>query len=297
MEVGKLDRVADLLDLVVEPADVPVGDVGDLLEDQLVHLGARESLEHESGARVEQEMITRSQRSVRDFVGELGHPFLVGATHDDGAPLAGQELLERDHLARQLEAPSQDDVQRLVEHELLAAIELPELDLRVDGDAHLATGGEDVGRAVVVRGEERSVGRGRHREFLDLLPECRDVFACLAQGGRQLLVVGERLRELPFRLEQPLLQGAHALGGVLQTAAQEDDLFLERLDLRLEIADLSLVLAQPSLVLGGHRPTSRRGPAATLPRSFSGLAPSFADFAGRAVSLCPPTWISTVPVW
>ena len=39
VEVRQLDRVLDLLDLVVEAADVVVGDVGDLFEDELLDLG------------------------------------------------------------------------------------------------------------------------------------------------------------------------------------------------------------------------------------------------------------------
>ena len=41
-------------------------------------------------------------------------------------------------------------------------------------------------------------------------------------------------------------------GCVLEAAPEDDDLFLERLQLVLEIADLALVLGEASLVLGGH---------------------------------------------
>ncbi len=40
VQVRQLDRVADLLDLAVEAADVGVADVGDLLKHQLLDLGA-----------------------------------------------------------------------------------------------------------------------------------------------------------------------------------------------------------------------------------------------------------------
>ena len=41
IEEGQLDRIADRLDLTLETTDVLVGDVGDLLEDELLHLFLR----------------------------------------------------------------------------------------------------------------------------------------------------------------------------------------------------------------------------------------------------------------
>ena len=41
-------------------------------------------------------------------------------------------------------------------------------------------------------------------------------------------------------------------GRVLQTAPEDDDLFLEALDRLLELVDLRLVLGQSALVLGRH---------------------------------------------
>ena len=51
----------------------------------------------------------------------------------------------------------QHDVERLVEHDLLAALERVAVELGVERDPHLAAGGEDVDGAVVVGGEERAV--------------------------------------------------------------------------------------------------------------------------------------------
>ena len=51
VEVRQLDRVLDLLDLVVEAADVVVGDVGDLFEHELLDLGPREPLDEQARAR------------------------------------------------------------------------------------------------------------------------------------------------------------------------------------------------------------------------------------------------------
>ena len=91
----------------------------------------------------------------------------------------------------------------------------------------------------------------------------RDVLTGLAEGGRELLVLGDGLGELALRLEQALLERAHPLRGVLEPAAQDDDLFLQGLQLCLQIADLTLVLSEASLVLGGHArpPPDSRWPA------------------------------------
>ena len=157
-----------------------------------------------------------------------------------------------DDLAGDLEPAGEHDVERLVERDLLAALELLDVDLGVHGDAHLAAGGEDVDGAVVVGAEERAVGRRRHRELLDLFAERRDVLAGLAQGRREALVLGDGLGQLALGLEQALLEGADPLRGVLEAAAEDDDLFLEGLDLGLELADLALVLGEAPLVLGRH---------------------------------------------
>ncbi len=55
VQVGQLDRVPDQLDLRRQPADLGVGDVRHLLEDQLLDLGLGDALVHVSGPRLEQE--------------------------------------------------------------------------------------------------------------------------------------------------------------------------------------------------------------------------------------------------
>ena len=119
-------------------------------------------------------------------------------------------------------------------------------------DPHLPAGGEDVDAAVLVGGEVRAVARRRHRQLLDLLPEGGDVLPRLAEGGRQLLVLRQRLGELALRLEEPLLQGPDPLRGVLEPPAEADDLLLQRLELALEIGDFPLVFLETLFVLGGR---------------------------------------------
>ena len=116
--------------------------------------------------------------------------------------------------------------------------ELGHGDVGVQRHPHLATAGEDVDGAVVVAAEEGAVGRRRLGELLDLLAQRGDVLARLAQGVGELLVLGDRLGELALGLEQALLEGAHPLGGVLEAAPKDDDLFLEDPDLLVEVLDL-----------------------------------------------------------
>ena len=211
VEVRELDRVLDHLDLVVEAADVVVGDVGHLLEHELLDLGTRQLLEQQARAALHQQVVAGAQLLVQQLVGELADALLVGAPDDQRARAVVEQLLERDDLAGDLGVAGEHDVERLVEHDLLAAPQLLGLELGVHRDAHLAARGEDVDGAVVVRAEVRAVRRRRHRELLDLFAQRGDVLARLTQGGGQLLVLGDGLGELTLGLEQPLLEGADAL--------------------------------------------------------------------------------------
>src|SRR3712207_7357417 len=72
-----LDGVADLVDLPLQPADALVGDVRDLLEDQLLDLGLRDPLVDVAGALIEQQRVTGAQPDVPQRLGEPHHALLV----------------------------------------------------------------------------------------------------------------------------------------------------------------------------------------------------------------------------
>ena len=86
-------------------------------------------------------------------------------------------------------------------------------------DAHLAPAGEHVDRVVVVERQHGAVGVGRLGQLVDLFAQRGDVLARLTQGVGQLLVLGDRLRELAFGLEQTLFERANTLGGLLEALA------------------------------------------------------------------------------
>jgi len=140
-----------------------------------------------------------------------------------------------------LELAREDHVQRLVEHDLLAAAQPVGLDVRRDGHPQLAATGEDVDRAVLVRLQEHAVAAGRLGEPVDLLLEGHHLVPRLAERAGELLVaLGER-RHPALRLGQPLLQHPQVPGGLGQPAPQHRDLLLEEGHLRRELVHVLLV--------------------------------------------------------
>ena len=207
-----------VLDLAVEAAHVVVADVGDLFEHELLDLLARQLLDEQPGAQVHQHRVARAHLHVAQRVGDLGHPLLVAAAVDEGATAVVEHLLQRHDLAGALGVARLDDVQRLVEHDLVAAQQLGGVEVRVQRHAHLAARGEDVDRAVGVDAEERAVGGGRLGELLDLLAQQRELLFGLLERVGQLLVLRDGLLELAAGLEQPLLERLDARGLLVERA-------------------------------------------------------------------------------
>ena len=196
VQVRQLDGVGDGLDLAVEAADVVVGDVGDLFEHELFDLLARQLLDEEPGAQVHEHRVARAHLHVAERVGDLGHALLVTAPVDEGAAPVVEHLLQRHDLAGALRVAGLDDVQRLVEHDLVAAQQLGGVEVRVQGHAHLPARGEHVDGAVGVDAEERPVGRGGLGELLDLFAKQGELLFGLLQGVGELLVLRHGLLEL-----------------------------------------------------------------------------------------------------
>ena len=241
VHVRELDRVGDRLYLRVEASDVGVGDVGHLLEHELLALELGQLLDEQLGAHVEQERVAGAQLRPDHVVGELGHALLVGSGVDDATPLVLELLLERHHLARQLALADQDDVEALVEHHLVALPDGARVDVGMEAHAHFAPAREDVDRAVLVDGEEGAVGRRRLRELLHLLAQRGQLLLGLLQREGELLVLRRRLGQLPLRLEQALLECLHATGALLEPAPERVDLVLRVHQLGAERLDLGCV--------------------------------------------------------
>jgi len=121
------------------------------------------------------------------------------------AVAAIKQLLEHDDLADRLIAETDDDIQRFVQHQLLAGPQLGELDARADRDPHLPAAGEHIGRAVVVGLQENAEAGRRLGESVHLLLQGHDLVPGFAQGHRQPLVLPGQTGYRSLGLVQPLL--------------------------------------------------------------------------------------------
>ena len=127
----QLDGVADLLDLPRQAADVGVVDVGDLFEDELLDLALRDPLVDVARARLEQQRVAGAQRLADQRVGEADDALLVGVPDDQrrGSPSRSSSSLSITTSPARSKPQRLDDVDRLVEHDLLAAPQLVDLDV------------------------------------------------------------------------------------------------------------------------------------------------------------------------
>ena len=147
MQERELDGIGDGFDLGVESADVVVADVGHFLEHEVFDLGSGQFLEQTVGARVEEQAGPGPQRLGAQVVDHLDHTLFVGAADDDGTAPISEDLLEGHDLAGAVGVLRQHDVERLVEHDLLAAMSSP-CQFGVERDTHLATRRVHIDRAV-----------------------------------------------------------------------------------------------------------------------------------------------------
>ena len=99
-----------------------------------------------------------------------------------------------------LVAAGLDNGQRLVQRDLLARTERVEVDLRRDLDVHLATGGDDLRRAVRTGGQERREGGGWPAQVLQPALQLDDLVPGLAESVSQALVLGGERGGVPGRL-------------------------------------------------------------------------------------------------
>ena len=226
VHVGQLDRVGDRLDLRVEAAHVGVGDVGHLLEHELLALELGQLLDEELGAHVHQQRVPGPEPGAHHVLGELGHPLLVRPGVDDAPAPVLELLLQRDDLAGELPVAHQDHVEALVQDDLVPLADLPRVDVGVQAHPHFAAAREHVDGAVVVDAEERAVGRRGLGELLDLFAQGGQLLLRLLQGEGQLLVLRGGLGQLPLRLEQALLEGLDTPRALLQPAPERVDLIL-----------------------------------------------------------------------
>ncbi|MEY9211295.1 hypothetical protein ABH917_000741 [Thermobifida halotolerans] len=242
VQVGQFDRVADQLDLPGEAADVGVGDVGHLLQDQLLDLGLGDALVDVARPGLQQQGVARAQRFVAQRLGDADDPLLVVVGDDQDTVAVLEDLLEHDDLADGLVGGRLDDVERLVQHHLLARPEVVDVDRRAHVHPHLATVGEDLDGLVVTCAQEDPESGRRLGESVDLLLEGHDLVAGLLQSRGQPLVLGGRRRQSGLHLLDPVFEQSHVPRGVGELTPQDAELLFQVGDLSHEFVTVALCM-------------------------------------------------------
>ena len=116
------------------------------------------------------------------------------AKHDRAS--VTQQFHDRRDLAALREAGALDDVERLVEDQELAFLEVGGVDVRMHVDAHVLAVDDDLDRPVLVGPHEHAVGVRRRTELVDLFLEEFDLLLGLLQRRDELLVLALGIRLL-----------------------------------------------------------------------------------------------------
>ncbi len=148
-----------------------------------------------------------------------------------GAFAVLKDLLEGDDVPGPLEFHGVDHVERFVEHDLLAAPEVLQLDTGADVHPELAAPGEDVAGAVLVRLQEHTEAGRRLCEPVDLFLEGHDLIAGLAECAGEPLVLCGHACEVGLQLDDPLFENPRMTRRVGELTSQDGDFLLEIGDL------------------------------------------------------------------
>jgi hypothetical protein len=168
------------------------------------------------------------------------HALLVGVPDDQGARAVGEHLAQRDDLTGGLVPARLHDGERLVQPHRLAAEQLVDLDRRGHRDPHLATGGEHVDRAILVRADEHAVATRRLSQPVDLLAERHQLVAGVLERVDQLRVALGELGDPGRRVGQPLLEQPRMPGGFRELATQQRHLVFQKPDLAVQFRSAAL---------------------------------------------------------
>src|ERR1700722_1678272 len=188
VQIRQLYGVGDGLDLGVESADVGVGDVRDLFENELFGFLAEQLLDQQIRSHVQEQGVTAAQFHVPQRVREVHHSLFVGAPVDEDSAFV-EHLFHGDDFSLAVGLAHADHGEGLIQHDLVASVDLARVECRVQGHSHLSAGGEDVDGAVVVEVDEGAVDRGWLGQLFDFVTQGRDLITCLLDGDGELLVV------------------------------------------------------------------------------------------------------------
>ncbi len=149
----------------------------------------------------------------------------------EGALAVLEDLLEGDDVADALVLHGFDHVERFVEHDLLAAPEVVDLDAWADVHPQFAAACEDVGGAVLVGLQEDAEAGRRLGEAVDLFLEGHDLVAGLAEGVGQPFVLRGDAGQVGLQFDDPLFENPRVPRRVGELASQDGDLLLKVGDL------------------------------------------------------------------
>ena len=165
-----------------------VGDVGDLLEHDLLDRRLGQLLERVVRARVVAGCSPALSFSRRSGCDEGDHALFVGVAEHDHASVVEQVEDRRDLAARD-EGRRLDDVERLVQHDQLTFHELEWVDVRVQVHAHRPAVDEDLAGSVFVGALEDAVRVRRRAQLVDFLLEELDLLLRFLQRADEPLVL------------------------------------------------------------------------------------------------------------
>jgi hypothetical protein len=168
---------------------------------------------------------------------------------DNDGPLVADQLLEEGDLTLNLVAESLDDVHGLVQPDLLAFDQAGFEDAGGHVHPELATAGEDVGRAVLIRLQEDAVTGWGGGEFVDLLLEGYQLLAGLGEKGGHALGLRAGAAGFVAHFGKLAFQLANLQRCIEELAPQYRRLLFELFDVHLQLADFLLECGDPAIEL------------------------------------------------
>ena len=118
MHEGQFNGVGDLFDLIIEAANVVVGDIGNFFQNEFFDAGARELFDDHCGSRIEQNRIAGFEHCSSERFTDLYDALFIGPAGDHG-PVEADQFPNAGHLAGDFGASCHDDVQTVVQDDFL----------------------------------------------------------------------------------------------------------------------------------------------------------------------------------
>ena len=280
IQIGQLDAVPQLADLLLEAADVVVRNVRHLLQDDLLDLRLGQLLQYVAGARLQEQIVPHVKVQVPHVLGQHDDAFLVGAT-DDQHPVVVQTVQQPHDLSPVFVIADLDHVQGFVQNQQLARRKFAEFKLGVHIDAQMPAIQVQVDGAVLVALSENTVAIGGRAQLLDFLLQGADILLRFPERVHELLVLAPPLPQLFNDLMVLALQGFVMTQRFLQVPFNVLRIVLDVANLFPQLLDFQLILYQLA-AHGGLRAQRIDGQAAhRIAKGFPSFFPAREVFHGN----------------